>query len=93
MSVTLEDILAVARERCLEAIRHEEGKGGGGREVTESDAGSDGPWYYGTETGDARVGKLSCVGTRRLARERGKGDERVAPPADIGWRAERAERK
>ena len=27
-----------------------------GREVTESDVGSDGSWYYGTETGDDRVG-------------------------------------
>ena len=51
---TLEDILEVARARCWESGRC--GKGGGGREVAESDVGSDRSWYYGTEIGDNRVG-------------------------------------
>ena len=55
LSATLEEILAAVRARHWESIRS--GEGGGGREVVESDTGSDGPWYDGTETGEARVGK------------------------------------
>ena len=40
-------------------------KGGGGREVTESYAGRNGPQYAGTETGDSGVGELSFVDTRQ----------------------------
>ena len=55
----------------------------------ESDSGSDGPWYVGTETGDAWV-KLSYLEIQRWERERGKGRECVDPPrADSGWRAEK----
>ena len=58
-------------------VRHAwQGWGG----VTESDSGSEGYWYAGTETGDARLGELSCVGTRRSEREREKGQYRLAPP-------------
>ena len=31
--------------------------GEAGREVMQSDAGSDGPWYAGMETGDSRLGE------------------------------------
>ena len=65
------------------------GEGGGVREVAELDAGNDGPQYYATETGDARVGKLSCAETRRNAQERGKGHEWVSPPGRTsggGWK-------
>ena len=55
LNVALEDILALPRARRCESGRR--GEGGGGREVAESDAGSDGPRYAGTETGDARVGE------------------------------------
>ena len=51
----LEYILAVARVWRWESGRC--GEGGGGREVAESGAGSNGPQYYGTDTGDTRVGK------------------------------------
>ena len=54
-------------------------KGGGGREVTESYAGRNGPQYAGTETGDAGVGELSFVDTRQSARDIGKGHEWVGP--------------
>ena len=60
MSAMLEDILAAERARCWESGRRGEGgggEGGGGREVAESNAGRDGPWYTGTETGDAWMGK------------------------------------
>ena len=40
--------------RCWESGRSVEV--GGCREVAESNAGSDGPRYYVTETGDAHVG-------------------------------------
>ena len=53
---------------------------GGGGEVAESDLGSEGPQYSGTDTGDTQVVKLSCVGTRRPEREIGKGHERADPP-------------
>ena len=43
---TLEDILTAARARRWEYGRNE--NGGGGREVSESDVGIDGPWYSGT---------------------------------------------
>ena len=55
LSVTLEDILVVTRARHWESGRS--GEVGGGREVAESCAGSDRPWYAGTETGDAQVGE------------------------------------
>ena len=55
LSATLEEILAVARARRWESGRR--GEGGGYREVAESDAGNYGPWYTGTDTGDARVGE------------------------------------
>ena len=67
-----------ARARHWESRRR--GQGEGGREIADSDAGSDGPWYDGMETRDARVGKLSFVGTWRLLGERGKGHELVYPP-------------
>ena len=38
-----------------ESDRH--GEGGGGREVAESSAGSDGPRYARTETGESQVEK------------------------------------
>ena len=82
--VMLEDILAAARERCWGSGRR--GKGGGGREVAESNAGSNGIMYDETETGDSGVGKLSCFETLRQEKERGKGSERLSPWADIGWR-------
>ena len=50
LSVTLKDILESARARRC-------GKGGEGRGVAESDAGSDGPWYAGMEIDDAWVVK------------------------------------
>ena len=55
LSVTLEDILVVTRVWRWESGRR--GGGRGGREVAESDTGSNGPWYAGTEIGDYRVGK------------------------------------
>ena len=55
LSATLEEILAEARARRWEFRRN--GEDGGCREVAESDAGSDRPWYAGTKTGDARVGE------------------------------------
>ena len=57
MSATLKDILAAARSRCWKSVRR--GKGGGGREVAESEAyaGRYGPRYNGTETGDTKVSK------------------------------------
>ena len=54
LSATLEDILAAARERRWESGRCGEVRGG--REVSKSDAGLYGPWYYGMEIGDAWVG-------------------------------------
>ena len=52
LSATLKEILAAARARHWKSGRR--GEGGGGRDVaeSESDAGSDGPQYSGTETGD-----------------------------------------
>ena len=46
----------------------------------DSDSESEEPRYASMETGDAQVGKLSCVRTRRSTRERGKDHERLAPP-------------
>ena len=43
-----------ARARRWESSRR--GEGGGDREIEESDAGSDGTQYSGTETGDSQVG-------------------------------------
>ena len=43
MSATLEEILAASMARNWEYGRR--GDGGGGREVAESDAGSNGTWY------------------------------------------------
>ena len=40
-----------------ESGRHGEGEGGGGREVAEYDTGRNGPWYDGTDKGDAQVGE------------------------------------
>ena len=62
---TLKDIFMEARDWRRKSGRR--GKGGGGKDVadSESNAGSDGPWYDGTETGDAQVGKLYCVDTQR----------------------------
>ena len=51
----LEEILAEERVQFRESGRHDEG--GKGREVADSDSGSEIPCYSGTETGDARVGK------------------------------------
>ena len=45
----------------------------------DSDLGSEGLRYVRMETGDAQVGKLSCVRTRQSTREIGKDHERVAP--------------
>ena len=53
--MTLEEILVVERERCLESGRS--GEGGGVREVADSDAGSNGPWYAGMDTCDTWMGK------------------------------------
>ena len=47
--------LATTSTRCWESSRR--GKGGVGREVAKFDAGSDGHWYDGMETGDDWVGK------------------------------------
>ena len=58
---TLEDILAASRARSWESGRRGEGRRG--KEAAESDSRRDGTQYAGTETGDARVGKLSCVET------------------------------
>ena len=54
VSAMLEEILAAARARRWGYGKR--GEGVGGREVAKSDSGSNGPWYYGTETGDDRVG-------------------------------------
>ena len=51
LSATLKDILAEARARRQESSRHKEGRGG--EEVADFDSGIEGPWYAGTETGDA----------------------------------------
>ena len=40
------------------------GKGRGGREVADSDPGSNRPHYSGTETSDSQVGEWSCVETQ-----------------------------
>ena len=53
LSATLEEILASAWARLWESGRR--GKIGGGRYVAESDAGSKGHRYSGTEIGDSRV--------------------------------------
>ena len=45
--------------------------------VAESELGSEGSWYNGTETEDARLGGYSFVGTRQSEMKRGKGQERV----------------
>ena len=57
MSAAVKEISVEEKERRWKSGRH--GDGGGDREVSnsESDAGIYGPWYYGTETGDAQVGK------------------------------------
>ena len=77
-------ILVAAKALRWKSVRR--GNGGGGREVAESDsdAGSDVPRYAGTETGDAQVGKLSCVETQWRKMERGTGRERVPPPG-VNW--------
>ena len=51
LSATLKDILAEAKARRQESSRHKEGRGG--EEVADFDSGIEGPWYAGTETGDA----------------------------------------
>ena len=61
LCATLKDISLDARARRWEYGRR--GEVGGGREVAESDAGSDGPLYAGTQIGDPRVGEWSCVET------------------------------
>ena len=61
LSATSEYILTVTSAWRWESGRR--GEGGGGREVAESDTGGDGPWYAGMDTGDAHVGKYSCVET------------------------------
>ena len=57
LSATLKYILETARERHCKSRR----RGGGGkfREVKESkaDAGSNGSWYSGAETGDTQAGE------------------------------------
>ena len=57
LKAALKDMLAAARAKRWKPGSH--GKGGGGREVSESesDAESHGSRYTGTETGDAQVGK------------------------------------
>ena len=55
LSATLEEILVEAMAQRWGSRRR--GKGGGGREVAEADAGRYGPQYDGTETGDARLGE------------------------------------
>ena len=50
LSEKLEDILKLARAQCSESGSC--GKGGGGREVADYGAGSDGPWYDRADTGD-----------------------------------------
>ena len=55
LSVMLEYILETARARRWEYGRRS--KGGGGREVVESDAGRDGPRYAGMDTFDAWAGE------------------------------------
>ena len=55
LSATLEYISAEKRARCWESGRRD--KGGGGREVSESDAGRYGPWYARTEIRDTSLGK------------------------------------
>ena len=52
---TLEEILGEAKARRWESGTR--GEGGGVRQVEKSDAGSDGTWYAGTETGDVQVGE------------------------------------
>ena len=56
LSDVLKEILEVTREWSWKSGRR--GRCRGGREVAESEsnAGSDGPWYSGTEIGDAQVG-------------------------------------
>ena len=58
LSATLYDISAAARERCWESSSR--GEGGGGRDVVESYAGSNGPKYAVADTGENQVGKWSC---------------------------------
>ena len=55
LSATLEDILAAPSARRWKSGRR--GKVKRGREVVDSDTGSNGYRYAGTETGDARVTK------------------------------------
>ena len=78
LSAMLEDILTAARVQRWELDRCDEGGEGG--YVVGYDPGSEGPRYDTMETGDAQVGKLSCVRTRRSTREIGKDHEQVAPP-------------
>ena len=59
----------------------------------ESDSGSDGPWYVGTETGDAWVVKLSYLEIQRSERERGKGRECVDPPGRTAGGGRKREEK
>ena len=51
LSARVEDILVAARAMSLKPRRRDESRRG--REVAESYVGSNGSWYYGTETGDA----------------------------------------
>ena len=57
LSDILKEISVAARVWRLKSGRR--GEGGGGREVAESelDVGIDGPWYYGTDTGNAQMGE------------------------------------
>ena len=55
LSETLEETLEAARAQRWESGKC--GEDGVGREVAESDAGSNRPWYSGTETGDSQVGE------------------------------------
>ena len=83
----LEGILAAERAQQQEFFRRGECREG--REVAESDSGNKVSRYAGIETGDAQLGKCSCVGTRRSERDRDKGQERVAPPKRTsggGWK-------
>ena len=64
--MTSEDIPVASRERRWESGKR--GQGAVSREIAESGAWIDWLRCSGTETGDARVGKKSCVETRRRER-------------------------
>ena len=75
--MTLEEILEAARAGCCKFGRR--GKGGEGGDELDYDLWSEVHWHVGTETGDARVGELSCVGAIWLESDIGKGHDQVSP--------------